>query len=171
MDLAIGRILVPLDFSAHSEAALHYAVALAARLGASLDVLHVVDDPFGSGAWASESAALPHRYIEELYQNLVEEGERQLAKYRSVPEKSRVAATFTVRSGQPAASIVDYADAIEADLIVMGTHGRTGLKHTFMGSVAERVVRHARCPVVTLRGEAEGETTQREEIRTASARR
>ena len=169
MNLAIGRILVPMDFSAHSVAALHYAVALAARLGASLDVLHVVDDPFGSGAWASESAALPHRFIEELYQNLADEGERQLAKYRSIPEESHVAATFTVRSGQPASSVIDHADTIKADLIVMGTHGRTGLKHTFMGSVAERVVRHARCPVITLRGDAEGEEAEREKSRTASA--
>jgi nucleotide-binding universal stress UspA family protein len=151
MNVALNRILVPTDFSAHSERALRYAAALAARVGASLDVLHVVEDPFASGAWNSEIAAIPN--VRELRQNLLDDAERRLKRSRTAAEAADVTLTTTARMGRPAQMIVDYAAAENADLIVMGTHGRTGLKHALMGSVAERVVQHAPCPVLTLRAE------------------
>jgi nucleotide-binding universal stress UspA family protein len=149
MDLAINRILVPVDFSAHSEGALRYASALGARLGAAIHVLHVVEDPLASGAWNSEVAALPQ--IGDLRENLVADAEQRLARYHERAERAGVPSTTAVRLGHPPQMIVDYAAAEAVDLIVMGTHGRTGLKHALLGSVAERVVRHAPCPVVTLR--------------------
>jgi nucleotide-binding universal stress UspA family protein len=158
MNFAISRILVPVDFSPHSERALDYAISLAARFGATVDLLHVVEDPFESGAWNSEVAAIPN--ILELRENLLDDAEQRIRLYRRLGDEARIAMVTSVRMGLPARTIVDYATALAADLIVMGTHGRTGLKHVFMGSVAERVVRHAPCPVITLRETAVKDTTE-----------
>ena len=141
MNLAISRILVPVDFSPHSEFAFHYATALASRLGASVDLLHIME--------------------EDLQENLIEEGERRLERYRSIVEGPGVPMVTTVRTGQPAQTITEYARSIGTDLIVMGTHGRYGFTHPFMGSVAERVVRHPPCPVLTLSDSATRDKTTR----------
>ena len=147
MNFALSRILVPVDFSPYSEFALRYATALASRLGASVELLHVVEDPIATGAWGSE-ISIPD--VSELRKNLIAEAERRLERYCAVAEGPRVPVVTTVRMGQPAHTITEYAQAGGADLIVMGTHGRSGLAHLVMGSVAERVVRHALCPVLTL---------------------
>lgn len=147
MNLAISRILVPVDFSRHSEAALHYAMALASGLGASVDLLHVVEDPVAAGAWSGE---LSIQNVSDLRRNLIEDAERRLEGLRANAQEPKVPWLLMVRMGQPADVIDEYARAFGVDLIVMGTHGRGGLAHLFMGSVAERVVRHAPCPVLTL---------------------
>ena len=151
----ISHILVPVDFSAHSVSSLEYASGLASRFGASLELLHVVEDPATTGVWAAEGAVLD---ITEIRRALVEEAERRLDEYRNAIEHLNVPIVTTVRTGVPARTIVDYAQAAGIDVIVMGTHGRSGLAHMFLGSVAERVVRHAACPVLTVRG-----TEKREE--------
>ena len=148
MSLTISRILVPMDFSAHSEHALRYATALATRLGASLHLLHVVEDPATTGAWSAES--MPPD-LAELRTELVADAERRLRVYRGEPEHTQVPVVTTARMGLTSHTIVDYAAALNIDLIVMGTHGRTGIAHLLMGSVAERVLRHAPCPVLTVR--------------------
>lgn len=148
MDLTISRILVPVDFSAHSEFALRYATALASRFDASLHLLHVVEDPAATGAWGGESA-LPN--IAELREELVADAERRLLAYRGEAERAQVPVVTIARTGLTSQTIVEYAKTLNIDLIVMGTHGRSGFAHLFMGSVAERVLRHAPCPVLTVR--------------------
>jgi universal stress protein A len=161
MTEVIARILVPVDFSAHSDRALRYATSLASRLGATVELLHVVEDPFVSGAWSSE-IHVPN--LPELLENQIAAARGRLAELKAVAG-ARVGTT--VLSGQPAHTIIAHATAGGFDLIVMGTHGRTGLSHVFMGSVAERVVRRAPCPVLTLREAAP--TTEKESSREAEA--
>ena len=151
MYLTISRILVPVDFSAHSESALRYAIALASRVDATLHVLHVVEDPIATGAWGGETV-IPN--LTELRQELLDDAERRLAAYREEATRAQVPVVTVARMGLTSHTIVDYAKAINIDLIVMGTHGRTGMAHLFMGSVAERVLRHAPCPVLTVRAGA-----------------
>ena len=144
----ITRILVPVDFSSHSDRAFRYAVRLATRFGASMELLHVVDNPIASGALSAEV------YVPDLPQildNLLREAEKRLTALKSVAAGDGVYAATHVLTGQPAHTIVEHARAGGFDLIVMGTHGRTGFSHLFVGSVAERVVRRAPCPVLTVR--------------------
>lgn len=142
----VSRILVPTDFSECSVAALDYAVALAKPLNADLILVHVIE-PF------------PYNVIEGL--TFVDYGARltsetqalldRLSK-RALREKLSVATHLT--GGIPFREIIDMAKREKADLIVIGTHGRTGFSHLITGSVAERVVRLAPCPVVTIRLQA-----------------
>ena len=149
---AITRILVPIDFSPHSDRALLYATTLATRFGARMELLHVVEDPFVSGAWTAE-AFVPN--IPELLADLAASAQEKLNELKAGVKAKGLAAEAsvltTVQTGRPADSIAEYAKAGKFDLIVMGTHGRGGLSHIFMGSVAERVVRKAPCPVLTVR--------------------
>ncbi len=149
---AITRILVPMDFSAHSDFALRYAIGLANRFNATLEVVHVVEDPFVSGAWNPEAIA-PN--IPELLADLVTAARKRVADMQAAAidkgTRFETAVLTTVVSGRPAECITDYARTENFDLIVMGTHGRTGLSRALLGSVAERVVRTAPCPVLTVR--------------------
>ena len=163
MNFSLSHVLVPVDFSSHSLLASQYAVALAERLGASVELLHVVEDPIVSGAWSSEIAIPPPVDVQKT---LIEQGENRLAHWKESCAAATVPIVTTVRPGMPVQAIIAYAKKAGIDLIVMGTHGRTGLAHLFMGSVAERVVRHAPCPVVTLRDPM---VTARETERPATA--
>ena len=146
--MTITRILVPTDFSADANAAFDYALALARKFDAPVHLVHVVEDPLAAGVWSSEIYTAE---IAGLQVNLVRDAEQRLR--RSVPDTAGTVST-EVRTGNAAKQIVDAARETHADLIVMGTRGRTGVAHVIMGSVAERVVRLAPCPVLTLRAEA-----------------
>jgi nucleotide-binding universal stress UspA family protein len=148
MTESINRILVPVDFSAHSEKAVRYAATVANRFGARLSLLHVVEDPFVTGAWQSE-AFVPN--IPELLDDLIKNARVQIGELKKQLAAHGYVAEVEVITGQPTSAIVDYASSGHFDLIVMGTHGRTGLSHAFMGSVAERVVQRAPCAVLTVR--------------------
>jgi nucleotide-binding universal stress UspA family protein len=148
MNPVIRRILVPVDFSAHSDRAVAYAIQLASEVGAALELLHVVEDPILSGAWSPECCAPA---IAALLGTIASDARTRLETVRASLAGRNVAVSSTVVTGQPAPSIVDYAVVGEFDLIVMGTHGRTGLSHALVGSVAERVSRRAPCPVLTIR--------------------
>jgi nucleotide-binding universal stress UspA family protein len=130
------RILVPIDFSASSNATLDYARQMAARFGARLYLLHVLENDFlrptVADPQAVEAAIL-----------------RQLRERLTLEERLRGAEPVVVRSDALADAIVTYARSADIDLIVMGTHGRSGLAHLLKGSVAERVVRKAPCMVLT----------------------
>lgn len=142
------RILVPTDFSESSDAALDYARALADKFGASLRLLHVIEQPYGSGAFSNEV------YLAEtsgLYDMLVKQAQAQLSDRVFPADRAQHGMTSEIMTGRSATTIVEYAADQHFDLIVMGTHGRTGLAHLFMGSVAEHVVRKALCPVLTVR--------------------
>ena len=139
-------ILVPVDFSAPSEAALTYALKLAAASGAALHICHIIP--------------VPH-----LLDALYERGFEPEESVKRIEQKARKrineivhSASSTVKphlhynEGDARDSVLEWAEKLKADLIVMGTHGRQGAERFFMGSVAEAVVRRASCPVLTLRG-------------------
>jgi nucleotide-binding universal stress UspA family protein len=144
---AINRIVVPVDFSPHADRAIDYAMTLGKHFGACVELFHVVEDPFGSGGWGSEV------YVSDLdgiRERAVKEAQAHLEARRAAILATNVPLVATVRMGHVAQTIVDYAADVQADLIVMGTHGRTGVAHFIIGSVAERVVRVAPCPVLTV---------------------
>jgi nucleotide-binding universal stress UspA family protein len=144
---SITRVLVPTDFSESSAEALEYAAQLAARIGARIEVLHVVDDPVASGAWNPDIFS---GEISRFMDDLVEDVHRRLDTLVQHLSGSLAPRTVVLR-GQPARTIVDYARTGAFDLIVMGTHGRSGLSHALRGSVAEHVLRSAPCAVLTLK--------------------
>ena len=143
-----ARILVPVDFSPTSESAIDHAQELSARLDAPIELLHVVEDPISSGAWEPDATYLT---IPELLDRFVEEAGRRLGEIKTRLLDAGVSVETRVVTGAPARGIVHAAQEDGCDLIVMGTHGRTGLSHMLMGSVAERVIRTAECPVLTVR--------------------
>jgi nucleotide-binding universal stress UspA family protein len=149
MTNTITNILVPVDFSPHAERAFTYAATLAERFGAKLALLYVVDDSFATGGWSSE-IYVPN--VPELMQNLIADADRRLATLKASAAALGLKAETAVIRGRPAHAIVEHAQNGGFDLIVMGTHGRTGMSHVVMGSVAERVLRKAPCPVLTVRG-------------------
>jgi nucleotide-binding universal stress UspA family protein len=144
----LTRILVPTDFSAAADEALTYAKALAERLDASLHLLHVFTDPYAVAAVTPEVYAPVPR---ELRERALEEVRERLLERLDVEEEQRFRGTREVVGGLTAPQIVGYAAERGIDLIVMGTHGRRGVAHLLLGSVAEHVVRTARCPVLTIR--------------------
>jgi universal stress protein A len=139
------RILVPTDFSEPSDAALDYARVIATTFGASLHVVHVVHTP---AAMISAEVYItdPQAFRAQLF----DDAQRRLNHRVTASDRTRYAATTEVASGSIADSIIDCAKERGIDLIVMGTHGRSGVAHLLMGSVAEQVVRHAPCPVMTV---------------------
>jgi nucleotide-binding universal stress UspA family protein len=147
MKLTIKRILVPTDFSQTSDAALDFARAIAETLGASLHLLHVFEDPFVSGAFAAETYA---PMAPATRAALIDDATARLGHRLPDADRARFRGTTEIVTGLAASSIVDYARERQIDLIVMGTHGRTGVAHLLLGSVAERVVRTADCPVLTV---------------------
>src|SRR5690606_33682191 len=138
--------LVPVDFSAHSLRALHYAAELSKTYGAPLTLVH---------AYQTLNYALPEGYVfysPEQLGELTSALEKQMAQSKSVAESAGASSVETkTLMGAAFSEILRVAEEESFDLIVMGTHGRTGLSHTFLGSVAERVVRQAPCPVLTVR--------------------
>ena len=142
----ITRILVPYDFSEPSVHALDLAKTMAAGFGATLDVLHVVPNPYLTDA-VGLSTPMPPDFVD----GLVSAAERGLAEALSEDDRRRFNARLIVKVGDARAEILDHARAEATDLIVMGTHGRGGVGHLFLGNVAERVVRAASCPVMTVR--------------------
>lgn len=146
--MAISRILVPIDFSEDSLHALSYAEDLAAAFGAELLVLHVIE-PIYYATPADMYVTSPNISMLIDEQRTVAEQElRRLAA--DLEARGRTHRTL-LKTGTPAQVIVDAATAAGADLIVMATHGRSGLAHILLGSVAEKIVRHAACPVLTIR--------------------
>jgi universal stress protein A len=149
MAATVTRILVATDFSAASGAALEFAKTLAIRFGAPLHLLHVLEDPYVTGAFAADIYAPPPAGLRESW---LRSAETTMATQVTETDKTAFNITTDVVFGPIASTIVERAAQIGADLIVMGTHGRGGVAHLLMGSVAERVVRTAGCPVLTTRG-------------------
>ena len=136
-----GRILVPMDFSPCARAALRYALGLAAPLDAKVEVLHAVAPP--------PYVPLDMAIWGEAYDRLGSELSREMdALLDELSETDRARITPRLVDGIPYEQILAAAE--QSDLVVMGTHGRTGVAHLLMGSVAERVVRRAPCPVITV---------------------
>jgi nucleotide-binding universal stress UspA family protein len=138
------RILVPVDFSSGSERAVHKATELAKALGAAIDILHVYQLPVF--ALPDSSVTVSPTYIADL----TDRAQRALNKHRDELAQTDIAVQTRLLEGVPAQSIVDYAKEIGAEMIVMGTHGHSGFRRFLLGSTAERVVRMASTPVLTV---------------------
>jgi nucleotide-binding universal stress UspA family protein len=160
----VQRILVPIDYSADSQRALQWGASLAAKYEAKLILLHVVPKalemvyPQGFG-WESAPASIyggvpPGKQpsgAQPIVIDLVDRGQTQLDDFAAQYLKAPVPMQIKVTVGKPAEEILRVAREEKVDLVVMGTHGRTGLRHLVLGSVAAEVARHAPCPVFTVR--------------------
>jgi nucleotide-binding universal stress UspA family protein len=146
--IKLNRILVPTDFGEAADAALDYGRALARAFGARLTVLHVVEDVM-TASFGIEGYVGGYSDI----QRDIEDGARKrLETLLSNEDRIELGATIELRKARSAAmTITTYASDLNADLIIMGTHGRGPMAHLLMGSVAERVVRTAPCPVLTVK--------------------
>ena len=161
----IQTIVVPTDFSPASDRALDYAAALASPCGATLHLLHVVEEPFIAGGgweWYIPSA---HAVREKLTSDSL----ARLSKIADRLMERGLSVTTGVAYGPPAEGIVTSAAESRADLLVMSTHGRSGVPHLVLGSVAERVIRSAHCPVLAVRESQELETSRAVAEATVSA--
>jgi nucleotide-binding universal stress UspA family protein len=141
------HILVPVDFSTPSEQALAYAVELAGALQARLTLLHIIQPPVLAGGPA---VAMGPAYADLLAQ-VEADASRTLAGYVQRVREAGLEGDTVIIHGTPFQQIVDVASAKQVDLIVMATHGHTGLQRFLLGSVAEKVVRLAPCPVLVTR--------------------
>ncbi|MEX0727324.1 MAG: universal stress protein [Planctomycetaceae bacterium] len=146
----LKRILLPTDFSEYANTAQIYAVDLAKKFGAELHLVHISVDMLAMVPEPGMNFLPPGDYLRDM-QNAAKEG---LAKILPGDVVDGVKIIREVRLGTPFVEIVRYAKEANIDLIVIGTHGRTGLAHALMGSTAEKVVRKAPCPVLTVRPDA-----------------
>jgi len=157
--LPINTILHPTDFSTHSEHAFSLACSLARDHGAKLIVLHVVPPP--------QMVVYEGMPVSQPAPNLYRDGaDERLRKIK--PADPAIHCEHRLEEGPAAPEILRVAEEVKADLIVMGTHGWTGLARLLMGSIAEKVVRKALCPVLTLKAPFEASKQRTEEIAEAA---
>ncbi len=145
MTIQVGRILVPLDFSAHAEPVIEWAIHLAEEHESRLLLLHAYHLPVEFQQL--EGAYLPS----DFWDSVKTESEQKLEAFAERVRARGLEVEVLVREGYPATVIEDEALAQRADLIVIGCRGRSGLKHLLLGSVAERVVQKAHCPVLAVK--------------------
>ena len=148
MKIVLQRILVPVDFSERSRAAVVYGAAFVEKFGGSLHVLHVVDDPVGVGV---DPLMLPFTARTAVEMSIETTAWKELRDILPKNDHDRLRTVLALEWGVPAVEILRYAKSHAIDLITMATHGRSGVTHLVMGSVAEDVVRDAPCPVLTVR--------------------
>lgn len=142
----LQRILVPLDFSENAGKALRYAVSFAQQFGASIILLHVVEPmiyPADSGFVPVETHSWEGSLVKETKARLDEVARQEITRGLEVET--------VVATGNAFVEIAETARSRQVDLLIITTHGYTGLKHLLLGSTAERVVRHAPCPVLVVR--------------------
>jgi nucleotide-binding universal stress UspA family protein len=140
----LKKILVPIDFSDCAKKALRYAIPLAKQHEAALTLLYVVPTNYAVGEYGGIDYAT-------LEVEMRASGEKEFSTLLGDEVRGEVPATTLLRTGSPAIEIIEAAKSLPADLIVISTHGRTGLKHVMLGSIAEAVVRRAPCPVLVVR--------------------
>ncbi len=141
----LKHLLIPIDFSPCSRKALRYALAFARQFRARLTLLHVIPTNYFVGSeFGPVDFPLPEAELREG-------SARELAAMAAREVGKAAPVATVVRQGQPVHEVVRFAQEADADLIILSTHGRTGLKHVLMGSVAENVVRYAPCPVLVVR--------------------
>jgi nucleotide-binding universal stress UspA family protein len=142
--LNLTSILVSIDFSKGSKKALQYAIPFARQFNAGIILLNVVQPHYVTG----EFGAVDFPVFEA---DMQKNSAKQLSGLAAKGVRGLVPVKTVVRTGSPVNEIVDAAKELKADLIILSTHGRTGLGHVLLGSVAENVVRHASCPVLVVR--------------------
>lgn len=140
----LRKILVPLDFSECSRKALAYAIPLAKQFDAALILLNVVEPCYPTGDVMGLDAAFVTDQARQA-------AGKEMALWLKDEIPQGIQAQSVVRIGSPYDEIVHVAESMALDLIVLSTHGRTGIKHVVLGSITEKVVRHANCPVLVVR--------------------
>lgn len=144
--LTLHHILVPVDFSEHAAVALAHAVELARAHDATIDLLHVIEEPTFPSFYGAGQAVL---YDEkpDLQARAHEAMDELMASF----DPPRPTVAYHVAAGRAGAAILDFADQHRVDLIVISTHGRTGVQRLMLGSVAQKVVGHAPCSVFVVK--------------------
>lgn len=145
--IQLNRILLPTDFSEYSKEASNFACEFVDRFGAELHLLHVLQDVSTAVPDMEMATSLWGDYMQELARS----SELALADFLDSKWEQGKSIVRSVREGAPFVEVIRYARENDIDLIVMGTHGRSGLAHALLGSVAEKVVRKGPCPVLTVR--------------------
>jgi nucleotide-binding universal stress UspA family protein len=147
--MGIRRILVPIDYSDNSKAALAYGAELATSFGASLDIVHVWDRPtYVTDAVMVQRPGEAHKPIGELIR---ENAQRDMDEFMAgITLPSGIPVQTRLLSGDPAGTLLEELKKAEHDLVVLSTHGRTGLSHLLLGSIAEKLVRLSPVPVLTV---------------------
>lgn len=151
MNLQINKILVPVDFSDYSRPALLYSSELAEVFGAELILIHIIEPVIYPPDFSMGQIALPPFTI-DIDTAATEELEKLIKN--ELP--GTIKAKILVRTGKPFVEIVDAAAEENIDLIIISSHGRTGVEHILFGSTADKVVQKAPCPVLTLRAPFKG---------------
>jgi nucleotide-binding universal stress UspA family protein len=139
-------ILFAVDFSESSDHAFSYAYEMAQKFSSRLVIIHVINEPVDLRGFY-----VPHISFDNLEKEIAEGAEKMMERFCADKLQNFANYEKSVVSGIPYEEIVRKAEAVNADLVVMGTHGRKGLDHMLFGSTAERVVRTAHCPVMTVR--------------------
>ena len=145
MQFHIAKILVPIDFSEHSQKALRYALAFASQFDAEVTLVHIVEQMVYPGDWMYPPLAVSDFATEKR--------EQMIGRLRTLDAGSGIKTQHMVRLGRAWQEVTEIAREQKSDLIILATHGYTGLKHVLLGSVAEKIVRHAPCPVLSVRPE------------------
>jgi len=139
-------ILTAIDFSESSDYAFEYALALARQFQSELTVMHVINEPVDLRGFY-----VPHISFEQLEKEIEEGAEKMMEKFCQEKMGDFTNYTTALVTGIPYEEIIRKSEETHASLVVLGTHGRTGIDHLIFGSTAERVVRSAACPVLTIR--------------------
>ena len=147
----INKILVPIDFSDYSKSALKYAAQIAKFFDASITLVYVVEPMIYPADFSMGQVAIPSTDM-----HLHERAEEELKTLANSVIDSSIKVDITLKNGKPFVEINETAQEIDADLIIIATHGHTGVEHILFGSTAEKVVRKAPCPVLTLRNPIKG---------------
>jgi nucleotide-binding universal stress UspA family protein len=164
--LEIERILVPIDFSAYSKEALKYAIPFARKFKAEVILLHVVEPAIYPADFNFGQVGIP-----AIEDELRSKANEELQKLVDQEVKRRARSSVLIKVGKPFLEIITTARDERIDLIIMATHGHSGIEHILFGSTAERVVRKAHCPVLTVRTRAMYEKTVEMEKQIAEERR
>ncbi|MEW6703137.1 MAG: universal stress protein [Bacteroidota bacterium] len=147
----IKKILVPIDFSDYSKNALKYAVQFAKQFNAKISLIYVVEPIIYPADFSMGQVAIPSTDID-----LHSRAEDELKNLAKNMIEASIAGETIIKTGKPFVEIIETAKEKDADLIIIATHGHTGVEHLLFGSTAEKVVRKAPCPVLTLREPAKG---------------
>ena len=147
----LSKILVPIDFSKNSKNALHYAVDFAKQFNAKIYLIYVIEPAIYPADFSMGQVALPS--VEVELNKRAEDELKNLAKSEIDPS---LEVETIIKMGKPFFEIIETASELDIDLIITATHGHTGMEHLLFGSTAEKVVRKAPCPVLTVREPIKG---------------
>lgn len=151
MSLQIKKILVPIDFSEYSKASLRYSCEFAKLFDANLFLIHVLEPVIYPPDFSMGQISIP-----SLNTEVGERAKQELENLCKACIEGDVRVTTIVKNGKPFYEIIETAEEIDADLIIIATHGHSGVEHILFGSTAEKVVRKAPCPVLTTRTPIKG---------------